>query len=119
MIQGSSVDQSRIEKVADIAIKYERILIFLDSTHTHEHVLKELNAYSKYVSLESYCIVFDTCIENIEKGSYPDRPWEVGNNPMTAINERLPNNPDVIVYKFIDHKMIISGDPCGYLKKVK
>ena len=119
MIQGSSVDKSTLKKVDKIANKYERILVLLDSNHTHEHVLKELNAYSKYVSLESYCIVFDTCIENIEKGSYPDRPWEVGNNPMTAINVWLPNNPDFIVDKLIDNKLMISVAPCGYLKKIK
>ena len=119
MIQGSSVEKSTLEKVDEIANKHERILVLLDSNHTHEHVLQELNAYSKYVSLESYCIVFDTCIENTEKGSYPDRPWEVGNNPMTAINEWVPNNPDFIIDKLIDDKLMISVAPSGYLKKIK
>ena len=65
MIQGSSIDKLIIDQVNDIAKEYKNILVVLDSNHTHDHVLAELNAYAKLVTKESYCIVFDTIIEDL------------------------------------------------------
>jgi cephalosporin hydroxylase len=91
----------------------------LDSNHTHEHVLAELNAYADLVSAGSYCIVFDTVIEDLPACSFPDRAWDVGNNPKTAVYEWLKDRPEFEIDKDIDNKLLISVAPCGYLKKVK
>ena len=84
MLQGSSVDPGIVAEVGDLA-KHQRILVSLDSNHTHSHVLAELNAYGPLVALGSYCVVFDTIIEDLPGGTYPDRPWSIGNNPKTAV----------------------------------
>jgi len=89
MIEGSSSDRKVIDEVHRIASHYNKIMVFLDSLHTHDHVLAELEAYAPWVSLGSYCVVFDTLIEDMPPGSFPDRPWDKGNNPKTAVWEYL------------------------------
>ena len=118
MIQGSSIDENTVKKVNEIAKDCETILVCLDSNHTHEHVLKELNLYAGFTTLNSYCIVFDTIVENLPNNFYPDRPWEVGNNPKTAVSEFLINNSTFEVDKNIDSKLLISAAPGGYLKRI-
>ena len=119
LIEGSSIDPSIVDNVRGIAKGYQTILIVLDSNHTHDHVLQELNAYSGLVSVGSYCIVFDTVIENLPNDSFPDRPWDKGNNPMTAVNQWLSNNDDFQIDHMIDNKLLVSVGPRGYLKRIK
>ena len=97
----------------------DRVLVSLDSNHTHEHVLAELNAYADLVSVGSYCIVFDTAIEDLPAGSFHYRPWDKGNNPKTAVYEWLKIHPEFEIDKEIDNKLLISVAPDGYLKRVK
>ena len=120
MIQGSSTDSKIVQKVKDIAKNYKKIMICLDSNHTHEHVLNELNAYANLTSINSYCVVMDTVIEDIgDDYDWADRGWKVGNNPKTAVFEFLKKNNDFIIDKSIDDKILISVAPDGYLKKIK
>ncbi|MEI6830070.1 MAG: cephalosporin hydroxylase family protein [Synechococcaceae cyanobacterium ELA445] len=117
LIEGSSIDPVIIKHVRGRSVGSERILVSLDSNHTHEHVLAELNAYADLVSAGSYCIVFDTVIEDLPPGSFPDRPWDVGNNPKTAVHEWLKSHPEFEIDKEIDNKLLISVAPDGYLKR--
>ena len=118
MIQGSSVAADIVAKVRDVAKDYKRILVCLDSNHTHEHVLAELEAYAPFTSVGSYCIVFDTIVEDMPTEAFPDRPWGPKNNPKTAVYEYLKTHPEFEVDKSIDDKLLISVAPNGYLKKV-
>ena len=118
LIEGSSIDPEIIQQVRSHADGVDRMLVSLDSNHTHEHVLAELNAYADLVSAGSYCIVFDTAIEDLPAGSFPDRPWDVGNNPKTAVHEWLKTHPEFEIDKDIDNKLLISVAPDGYLKRV-
>jgi cephalosporin hydroxylase len=129
MIQGSSIAPSVIEEVWLRAKNYERILIILDSNHTHDHVLAELEAYGPLTSKGSYCIVFDTIVEDLPDDMYPDRPWGKGNNPKTAIwayldmlnaNTRLGADNQTLNFnidKRIENKLLITVAPDGYLKR--
>jgi len=118
MIQGSSIDADVISRVRDFAGRFERVLVSLDSNHTHDHVLAELEAYAPLVSVGSYCVVFDTLIEDMPPGSFPDRPWDRGNNPKTAVWKYLENHPEFEIAKSIEQKLLISVAPDGYLKRV-
>jgi cephalosporin hydroxylase len=118
LIEGSSIDPEIIQQVRSHADGVDRVLVSLDSNHTHEHVLAELNAYADLVSVGSYCIVFDTAIEDLPAGSFPDRPWDVGNNPKTAVHEWLKTHPEFEIDKVIDNKLLISVAPDGYLKRI-
>jgi cephalosporin hydroxylase len=119
MIEGSSIDGEIIRKVGTLAKGKKRILVCLDSNHTHDHVLAELKAYAPLVSVGSYCIVGDTGVEDLPVGSTSDRPWGKGNNPKTAVFEFLKENKKFIIDKTIDTKLIITGSPDGYLKRIK
>lgn len=118
MIQGSSIDKDVVDQVKTIAEGYSKILVCLDSNHTHKHVLEELKAYAPLVSKGSYCVVFDTIVEDLPKEMFPDRPWGPGNNPKTAVFEFLKTNPEFEIDKSIDNKLLISVAPDGYLKKL-
>lgn len=118
MIQGSSIASVVIDQVKQIADGYDCILVCLDSNHTHAHVLAELEAYAPLTSVGSYCVVFDTAVEDMPYGMFPDRPWGPGNNPKTAVWEYLKLHPEFEIDKRIDHKLLISVAPDGYLKRV-
>jgi cephalosporin hydroxylase len=129
MIQGSSIEPDIIQQVSDKASKYQKVLVILDSNHTHDHVLAELEAYAPLVSKDSYCVVFDSVIEDLPDSAYPDRPWGKGNNPKTAVlaylqtleneqhhaadKERLMFHID----SDIQNKLLITVAPEGYLKR--
>jgi len=119
MIQGSSIATEIVARVHEIAKDYKRVLVCLDSNHTHEHVLAELEAYAALTSVGSYCVVFDTVIEDMSADMFADRPWGHGNNPKTAVWEYLKTHPEFEIDKSIENKLIITVAPDGYLKRVK
>lgn len=130
MIQGSSIAPEVIAQVHEIAKSYERILVCLDSNHTHEHVLAELEAYAPLTSQNSYCVVFDTVIEDLPDGQFPDRPWSKSNNPKTAVWEYIRRLRDegrkavdggslnFEIDSGIENKLLITVAPDGYLKRL-
>jgi cephalosporin hydroxylase len=117
MLEGSSVDDAVVAQVRAAAAGRERVLVCLDSNHTHAHVLAELEAYAPLTSVGSYCVVFDTVIEGLPAGMYPDRPWGPGDNPKTAVDEYLRSHPEFEVDRQMDDKLLISVAPGGYLKR--
>lgn len=118
MIQGSSVAPGIVDQVRAKASRRKRILVCLDSNHTHEHALAELKAYAPLVSVGSYCVVFDTVIEHLPAEMYPNRPWGPSDNPKSAVWEYLKTHPELEIDKRIDNKLMISVAPDGYLKRV-
>lgn len=118
MIQGSSIEPEIVQEVQKVAKDYQQILVCLDSNHTHDHVIAELQAYAPLVSLGSYCVVFDTIIEDLPATMFPDRPWSIGNNPKTAVKEYLTSHPEFEIDEDIQNKLLISVAPNGYLKRV-
>jgi cephalosporin hydroxylase len=120
MIEGSSVDQGTVNKVHEFAKGKNKIMVSLDSNHTHKHVLDELNFYAPLVSVGSYIIVFDTIVEDLPEGYFSQaRPWGVGNNPKTAVRDFLSVNKNFEIDHAIDNKLLVSVAPGGYLKRVK
>ena len=119
MFQGSSIDEEMIQKVHEFAKKGKKMLIILDSNHTHEHVLTELKAYANLASIGSYCCVYDTIVEDMPENSFPNRPWDKGNNPKTAVWEYLKECDNFVIDKDIENKLLITVAPDGYLKRVK
>jgi cephalosporin hydroxylase len=117
MIQGSSIAPEVVEQVHKIAKNHDRILVCLDSNHTHDHVLAELQAYAPLTSIGSYCVVFDTIIEDMPADMFPDRPWGPGNNPKTAVWKYLKTHNEFEIDKTIQNKLLITVAPDGYLKR--
>lgn len=118
MLQGSSIDPAILEQVR-VQCAGKRVLVVLDSNHTHQHVLAELEAYSPLVSVGSYCVVFDTIVEDLPAGLYPERPWDVGNNPKTAVHEFLGRDERFVIDHDIEAKIQITVAPDGFLRRVR
>lgn len=118
MIEGSSIDPGIIDSVQSIASSYKKILVCLDSNHTHSHVLAELKAYAPLTSVGSYCCVFDTAVEDMPESMFPDRPWGPGDNPKTAVWEYLKTHHEFKIDSDIQNKLLITVAPDGYLKRV-
>lgn len=119
MIQGSSIAPEIINQVKEYSKAFKTILISLDSNHTHEHVLAELEAYAPLTSVNSYCVVFDGVVEDMPKELSGDRPWGPGDNPKTAVWEYLKTHPEFEIDKSIQNKLLITVAPDGYLKRIR
>ena len=128
LIEGSSTDPNIITLVQSKAMGFKKVLVFLDSNHTHQHVLSELNGYAPMVSKESYCVVWDTGIEDFPEGFVKDRPWGKGNSPRSAVFNYLENLSDssrdtfdqpmkFVIDKDMDSKLMITSASDGFLKR--
>jgi len=115
LIEGSSIDKNVIQKVKEVARDYNNILVCLDSNHTYDHVIAELEAYASLTSPGSYCIVFDTVIEDMPSEMNDNRQWGVGNSPKTAVKEFINKNSEFKIDKSIQDKILITAAPDGYL----
>jgi cephalosporin hydroxylase len=118
MLEGSSIDPAIVAQAAHMARDRSRVLVTLDSNHTHEHVLRELEQFSPLVTEGSYLIVFDTVVDDMPKSMFPDRPWGPGDNPKTAVHEFLRTNRRFIVDRGIEQKLLLTVAPDGYLRCV-
>lgn len=118
MVEGSSTDDVVLDRVRELASGRQTVLVVLDSLHTHDHVLRELELYSELVNPGGYVVVFDTVIEQMPSGSYPDRPWDRGNSPATAVQAFLRDSDRFEVIREIDDKLMISAAHGGYLRCV-
>ncbi|GAA3540119.1 cephalosporin hydroxylase family protein [Zobellella aerophila] len=118
MFEGSSIDPSVVNAVKEAAKGYQRILVCLDSNHTHDHVLAELEAYAPLVTSGSYCIVYDTIVEDMPESMFRDRPWKPGNSPKSAVSAYLNKCDDFVVDEQMDAKLLISVATGGFLKRL-
>ena len=118
MIQGSSIAPDVVQQVRDLAQGHARVLVFLDSMHTHSHVLAELDAYAPLVSPGSYCVVFDTFVDDMPPKFFADRPWDVGDNPKTAVRQWLPVHPEFEVDAEMERRLQVTVAPEGFLRRI-
>ncbi len=117
-IDGSSTNPKIFNKIKDMINPDDKVLVCLDSNHTHEHVLAELNLYSSLVTFGSYCIVFDTSIDNLPEHLFKERPWGSHNNPKTAVLEFIKSNNEFKIDRNISNKFPITNCPDGFLKRL-
>lgn len=129
LVEGSSIDPEIVKEVAAYASQHKTIMVFLDSNHTHQHVLEELKLYAPMVTMGSYCVVWDTGVEDLPEGFVKDRPWGKGNNPKTAVLEYLSdinkvNGSDLkegifAIDENIESKLMITASPGGFLCRIR
>ena len=119
MLEGSSVAADVVARVREFAAGRKSVLVCLDSNHTHDHVLAELEAYAPMTTVGSYCVVFDTIVEDLPQALSGDRPWGPGDNPKTAVHKYLATHPEFEIDRGIDRQLLIGVAPEGYLKRVR
>lgn len=118
LFDGSSTDPGVFQQIQKVRSRFQKCMVFLDSNHTHDHVLAELKLYSELISVGSYCVVFDTAIESFPPSAFPDRPWGPGNSPHTAVQDFLQANSSFEIDSEISSRLAISVAPDGYLKRI-
>lgn len=130
LIEGSSIEDTIVHQVKSFARQHNRVLVCLDSNHTHDHVLAELEAYAPMVTTGSYCIVEDTIIEDAPEGMVSERPWGKGNSPKTAVWEYLKRisagdrqglDGEPLAFEIdslTEDKILLTGFPDGYLRRL-
>jgi cephalosporin hydroxylase len=119
LLEGSSLSDVIAQQVYDLCKNKKKILVVLDSNHTHEHVIKELQLYAHLTTVNSYCVVFDTIVEDLPKDYFENRPWNKGDNPKTAVWEFLKSHDEFEIDKQMQNKLLITVAPDGFLKRVK
>ncbi len=119
MLQGSSIAPDIVAQVKAAAQGKSRVLVVLDSNHTHDHVLAELEAYAPLTTVGSYCVVFDTVVEDMAAHLSGHRPWGPGNSPKTAARAYLGAHPEFEADHAMDHKLLVSVAPGGYLRRTR
>jgi cephalosporin hydroxylase len=119
MFEGDSTSVEMAARVHTFAKGKKRVMVCLDSNHTHSHVLRELEHYAPLVTAGSYCVVFDTGIEDMPDDLFSDRPWGKGNNPKTAVWEFLKSHDEFEIDKEMELKLLITAASDGWLKRVK
>lgn len=118
MLEGSSVAPEVVAQVHGAVQNKQKVMVFLDSNHTREHVLAELEAYAPLVSKDSYCVVFDTFVEDVPADVFEGRPWQPGNSPKTAVHAYLQKHPEFAIDQSMQHKLQITVAPDGFLKRI-
>lgn len=118
MIEGSSIDPAVADQVRSAA-RGKKVIVVLDSNHTHDHVLEELRLYAPLVSVGSYCVVMDTVVEDMPEDAFADRPWGRGDNPKTAVWAYLKESQDFSIDEAIHNKLLITVARDGYLRRIR
>lgn len=119
LFEGSSVDNEIVRKVQQIADKHQRVMVFLDSNHTHSHVHQELIAYAPMVTRQSFCVVLDTGIEDIDPSAVAEgRPWCKGNSPKSALNQFLSEDHRFMLDNYYHQKAILTSCPGGIVRRI-
>lgn len=119
MFEGSSTAPDVVAQVQEVAQGKKSVLVMLDSDHTHEHVLAELEAYAGLATVGSYCVVFDTSVELMPEDHSASRRWGKGNNPQTAVRDYLTRHPEFMIDRALEDKLLITVAPDGFLKRIR
>ena len=119
LIQGSSTEPEIVAEVRDEIGSAERVMVILDSHHSHAHVRDELEAYAPLVTVDQYLVVADTIIEELPVQTHRPRPWGPGDNPRTAVDDYLKTTDAFELDEYIAARQLLASSPGGYLRRVR
>jgi cephalosporin hydroxylase len=116
LIEGSSTDPTILDRVRAFVPPGARVMVVLDSDHSHAHVLAELRAYGPLVTRDAFLVVADTGLGVPEAERLRIRDWGPGNNPMTALRAYLDETGRFVPDAFYNGKLLLTSNPGGYLR---
>jgi cephalosporin hydroxylase len=119
LYKGSSTDPAIAAKLKAHAKPGMKVMILLDSNHSHKHVLDELRLYAPLVTKDQYLVVSDTIVEDMPPPAQRERPWGPGDNPASALKHYLGETDRFEVDQYINAKILTTFSPNGYLRCVK
>lgn len=125
LVEGDSTDPSIVSRVRNLVKPGESVLVFLDSNHSKEHVLKELEAYSPLVSPNSYIVSTDGIMKDVHGSKRAASDW-YWNNPFEAARTFLTGHPEFVEeqppWRFDESNGLrknVTQWPGAWLKRVK
>lgn len=118
MYEGDSTSNELVEKVRKHTDEKKSVMVILDSNHTEDHVYRELVRYADFVTPGNYLLLPDTFIEFFPKGYYDNRPWDVGDNPHSAMKRFVAERDDYRIDKAMTNKLMICEGIEGYLQRI-
>lgn len=119
LLEGSSIHEEIFVEVKEIVGGTRNVMVLLDSNHTHDHVLQELELYAPLIGSGHYLVCGDTIIERLPEQPHRSRAWGKGNNPMTALNQFLAREDRFAIDHDYDDKLLFSCSPRGYLRALR
>jgi cephalosporin hydroxylase len=115
LIESDALSPTLHEALKEKTKNVERVMVILDSNHTHEHVKRELELFADFVTPGQYLIVADTVVEYIPEQEHRPRPWGIGNNPATALKEFMSSDSRFELDAVTNSKLLLTSSPGGYL----
>ena len=115
LLEASSILPSTANAAAEIAAKHNNVMVVLDSSHTHNHVLEELNLYSKFVTSGQYLLDLDTIIDDLPVDQ--TRPWGPGTSPKSAIHAFMKQDTNFTIERKYEESAVFTVAPSGFLRK--
>jgi cephalosporin hydroxylase len=117
LIEGDSKSDAVHTQLQQLLAGESNVLVCLDSDHSHAHTLGELRAFSRYIPVGGYLVLFDTICEELAGAPQGDPAWE-RDSPMAALRQFLAENP-----AFSSDprwgKFLVSFAPGGFLRRSK
>jgi cephalosporin hydroxylase len=117
LIEGSSTAPETIDNVRKLLSPSDKVMVILDSNHTRQHVLAELELYAPFVTPESYIVATDGVMEELCDVPGGKAEWAT-DNPKAAAHEFLASHPEFE----IDSQPTSSGItywPDSYLRRTR
>jgi cephalosporin hydroxylase len=116
LIEGDSASPEVVADVRSRVRPGEKVLVVLDSDHTKEHVLAELEGYAPLVSPGSYLVAMDGHIMERAVGLPRSAPDWATNNPKAAVAEFVRTHSDFEINEppFLFDESLISEGVLGW-----
>jgi cephalosporin hydroxylase len=96
LVEGDAVSKDTAKLVSSLVRDGEKVLVLLDSNHSHQHVLDELRIYGKLVSRDSYIVATDGIMQQVRGAPRTQSDWD-WNNPRQAVTDFLRGNMDFVL----------------------
>lgn len=123
LIEGNSADPEVVEQIKELIKPGEKVLIVLDSNHTKDHVLKELNNYHVLVTPGSYIVATDGIMQDLYDTPRGKSEWSY-DHPVAAITEFIEKHSEFVVeqpvWNFNESNLVknITHWPGAWVKRI-
>ena len=123
LIEGNSTDEQTLREVEGHIPTGSKVLVVLDSDHSYEHVTKELEGYSRFMTVGDWIVACDGIMQSLADAPRARTDW-VWNNPANAAEDFARKSKDFILRQA--PRMFNEGSisnrvtywPSAYLQKI-
>lgn len=117
LFQADSVSKEAEEFFASCVEQSTKVLLILDSDHSSDHVLAELQSFYKHLPIDSIVMVCDTIVDDFPPQTFPNRTWSNGKGPRDAIARFSELNPSAFVDVAATEDLLLTEMRGGIIRK--